>query len=300
MAAVLTSASSSIRRRPALWTTRISWILLPLTTGALMEAALSSAARPSQVVCAVGAWVLWAVVLIGVFARRPWGLTALRTLGPTPLLVAIAGAIASNVSWVALLHGVVVLAAISLPETGAEMVDGVSYGDERRLLLRPPFGLYLGPLPLVWSAIVVGATAGPLLLAARQWIVGGALALIGIPVVLLGSRSLHQLSRRWIVFVPNGFVIHDLLATREPFLLRRKDVASIGPAAADIDLSDETLVDVSQNALGIVLEVRLEGSIEIVPRSRTVSEVREARRILFSPTRPGAVLREARARRIPR
>jgi hypothetical protein len=283
-----------------LWVARLAWVLLPVTVGAVMEDALSDAARPSQLLCAVGSWATWLLVLVGLFVRRPWALTAARIAGPLPLAVSVAAAIASNTSWWALGHGIVVLLVLYVPETAGDLVDGLSYGDERRMMLRPPFGLYLGPLPLVWVLTVAGATAGPLLLAARQWVAGGALTVIGLPVAWLGVRSLHQLSRRWVVFVPNGFVIHDLMATREPFLLRRQDVTSIGPAAADIDLTGEDLADVSQNALGVVLEVRLDGEVELVPRSRGVSQVRSVERILFSPTRPGALLQEARRRRIPR
>ncbi|MDG2114914.1 MAG: hypothetical protein P8N02_20175 [Actinomycetota bacterium] len=289
-----------IRRHPTLWLTRLAWVTLPLTTGAVMEDALSDAATPSQLVCALGAWTLWALTLVGIFVRRPWGLTAARILGPVPLLIAIIAAFASNTSVPAIVHGVLVWGAIALAETGADIVDGLSYGDERRLPLKVPFGLFLGPVQVVWVSMVAGSAAGPLLLAARQWIPGAILSIIGLPLAWLGMRSFHQLSRRWIVFVPNGFVIHDLMATREPFLLRRQDVLSIGPADAEIDLTEEGLIDVSQNALGLVLEVRLDGDIEVVPRSRGVSQVRIADRILFSPARPGAALAEARNRRIPR
>ena len=199
-----------------------------------------------------------------------------------------------------MVHAAVVLAVAALPELAGELVDGLSYGDERRLLLKPPFALYLGPLPLAWLAVVAGASAGPLLLASQLWIIGVPALATGWPLAYWGWRSLHQLSRRWVVFVPNGFVIHDLLTAREPFLLRRQDVVSIGPAAADVDLDSPELVDVSANSLGIVLEARLDGHVEIVPRERGVSQVREAERVLFGPTRPGAVLAEARERRIPR
>lgn len=111
---------------------------------------------------------------------------------------------------------------------------------------------------------------------------------------------MHQLARRWLVFVPNGLVIHDYLATREPFLLRRQDISSLGPAAADVNIDSERLIDVSQLALGPVLQVALRGDVEVVPRSRGISEVKRVEQILFSPTRPGAVLREAHRRNLVR
>ena len=97
-----------------------------------------------------------------------------------------------------------------------------------------------------------------------------------------------------VVFVPNGFVIHDYLAAREPFLLRSQDLSSLGPATADLDIDTADLIDVSQLAPGPVLQVALHGEVEVVPRTRGISEVRVVKSILCSPTRPGAVLQEAR------
>ena len=180
------------------------------------------------------------------------------------------------------------------------MVDGLSYGDERRFLLRAPGAVLLGPLPVVWALVVLAVVSGPLLIASENWVIGIVLTGVGWPVAVLGFRSLHQLTRRWVVFVPNGFVIHDYLAAREPFLLRRQDLSSLGPAAADLDTGDADLIDISQLAPGPVLQVALHGEVEVVPRGRGTSEVRVVKSVLFSPTRPGAVLREARSRNLVR
>lgn len=296
----MTAIVDRLTATPARWATRVAWITLPLTVGAVIDDALADADTSARWIVACLAWAGWTLVLVGMLVRRPWGLTAARIVGPAPLLAAAAAALASNTSWVALAHGAVVVALLLLPETGADLVDGLSYGDERRPMLRPPFALYLGPIPLAWVIALGGATVGPLLLAADRVVLGIIVTALGVPATFAAVRSLHQLSRRWVVFVPNGFVIHDLLAAREPFLLRRQDVTSIGPASAEVDLDDERLVDVSQHATGVVLQVDLNGDIEIVPRSRGVSEVRVVERVLFTPTRPGAVLAEARSRRIPR
>jgi len=236
--------------------------------------------------------------------RRPWGLTVMRIVVPsvTPaLLFANSG---GNISIASLMlaigHAAVVSVVALLPETGNVMVDGLSYGNERRFLLRAPGAILVGPLPLVWALVVLGATSGPLLLASDNWLIGIVLTGVGWPVAALGFRSLHQLARRWVVFVPNGFVIHDYLAAREPFLLRRQDLSSLGPATADTDTDTDDLIDVSQLAPGPVLQVALRGEVEVVPRTRGTSEVRVVKSVLFSPTRPGAVLQEARLRRLVR
>ncbi len=282
------------------WLMRVAWATLPLSTGALVDDIAGDWSSAARWTAALLAWGLWVAALVGLLVRRPWGLTALRLAAPLPVVVAIVGAAGSDGSWIAAAHGAAVLVLALLPEVGAHVVDGLSYGDERRLILRVPFALVAGPIPLVWALVVAGVVSGPFVLAAGGRVLGALLVVIGFPIAWMGVRSLHQLSRRWIVFVPNGFVVHDLLATREPFLLRRQDVLAIGPAAIDIDLSDETLIDLSSNALGVVLDVQLDGDIEVVPVSRRVAEVKVVQRVLVTPSRPGAVLREARARRIPK
>ena len=280
------------------------WAVLPFSVGAAIDSSLAESAQQIAPSISIGVWVTWGLVLGSSIIRRPWGLTTIRVLAPTtvPALLVThwieaipAGALAISLS-----HALLVSLLALLPETGHLMVDGLSYGDEKRFLLRVPSAVLIGPLPVVWVVMVVGSISGPLLVATGRWVLGLFLWSIGWALAALAIRSIHQLARRWIVFVPNGLVIHDYLSTREPFLLRRQDISSLGPAPADIDLSSEDLIDVSQFALGPVLHVVLRGDVEIVPRSRGVSEVKQVAQILFSPTRPGAVLQEAHQRKLLR
>jgi len=228
----------------------------------------------------------------------------MRVLTPATLPALLAAHLYSHISTgilvVALTHATLATFLALLPETGNVMVDGLSYGDEKRFLLRVPSAIAIGPLMLLWAVVVLGLISGPILVASDNWIIGIFLIVFGWPIATFGFRSIHQLARRWIVFVPNGFVIHDYLATREPFLLRRQDILSLGPAPSDTDTDSEEVVDVSQLALGPVLQVALHGEVEVVPRSRGISEVKLAKKILFSPTRPGAVLQEAHLRKLVR
>ncbi|MEE2805608.1 MAG: hypothetical protein VYB10_00770 [Actinomycetota bacterium] len=252
----------------------------------------------------IGVWILWVLVLGSSMIRRPWGLTVMRIVVPAALPASLVANSSGNISIASLALAIAHVAAACvlalLPETGNAMVDGLSYGDERRFLLRAPGAVLLGPLPVVWALVVLGVVSGPLLIASENWVIGIVLTGVGWPVAVLGFRSLHQLTRRWVVFVPNGFVIHDYLAAREPFLLRRQDLSSLGPAAADLNTGDADLIDISQLAPGPVLQVALHGEVEVVPRGRGTSEVRVVKSVLFSPTRPGAVLREARSRNLVR
>ena len=280
------------------------WALLPFTVGAAIDSSLRDHSSLFRVSVSIGVWFLWGFVLGSSMIRRPWGLTVTRVVAPSALPALLVANSAGDLSVtslaVAIGHATIVCVFALLPETGNVMVDGLSYGDERRFLLRAPAAILLGTLPLVWALVVLGVVSGPLLLASEDWLLGILLTGVGWPLAGLGFRSLHQLTRRWIVFVPNGLVIHDYLATREPFLLRSQDLFSLGPAAADLDAQDVDLIDVSQLSLGPALQVTLRGGVEVVPRTRGTSEVRVVKGVLFSPTRPGAVLQEARRRRLVR
>jgi hypothetical protein len=181
------------------------------------------------------------------------------------------------------------------PGTADRFVDGSSYGEERRFPLRPPGVLLLGPIEVAWVVAVAGIVTGPLLLAAEVT-VGGVVALVvGLPAAALMLRALHQLSRRWLVLVPAGVVVHDLLALRDPSLVLTRQVRSIGPAP-----SDTTATDLTAGALGLALEIDLAEPLKIAPTGRfgLTDELRDVSAILVSPTRPGAVLRAAAERRL--
>jgi hypothetical protein len=79
-------------------------------------------------------------------------------------------------------------------------------------------------------------------------------------------------------------------------LLRRADVRSFGPAPADT-----AALDLTRGALGLALEVTLAGPVSVVLAAGGRQGVREATTaaaLLVAPTRPGAVLTEARRRRL--
>jgi hypothetical protein len=224
-------------------------------------------------------------------------LTALRCATPAAVVAGVAAAVADGASAAAVVGLVAALAAAIAafwPGTGEAFVAGSSYGDELRMPLRVPGPLLAGPLVLVWVAAAAGIAAGPLLLAARQWIAGATAVAAGFPVAVVALRSLHTLARRWLVFVPNGVVVHDPLALAEPVLLRRADVRSFGPAPANT-----AALDLTRGALGLALEVTLAAPVSVVLAGggrQGVSEATTAAALLVCPTRPGAVLAEARRR----
>jgi hypothetical protein len=279
------------------WPARVTWLVLPAVLGPALGDALDDASRPVQVVASTGLWLGWAAVLVATLVPTTVSLTALRVAAPAAVVSAMAAVVADggSATTVVGLAGALVAALVAFwPGTGEAFVAGSSYGDERRMPLRVPGPLLAGPLVLVWAAAAAGVAAGPLLLAARQWIAGAAVLAVGVPVAVVAIRSLHTLARRWLVFVPNGVVVHDPLALAEPVLLRRADVRSFGPAPADT-----AALDLTRGALGLALEVTLAPPASVVLASGGrggVSEATTAAALLVAPTRPGAVVAEARRR----
>ena len=284
------------RARLLPWLVRGLWAALPFTTGPALAGALDAASRPVQLVASTGLWLGWAVGMIAVFAPHPIALTALRVVAPAAVVTAVLAAAAEHPSALAVAWATVACAWAFAPAFGSQCVNGPAYPNERRFLLRPPRALLLGPLPTFWVLSVGGIAAGPLLLAARQWILGGLALLIGWPVAFLLLKSLHNLSRRWAVFVPAGMVLHDPMVLFDPTLFRRQDVTALRLATT----ADAGLFDLSQRAPGpgIALELDELTTLTLLQPGRREGRAIHATGLRFTPTRPGLVLEEARRRRI--
>jgi hypothetical protein len=279
------------------WPARVTWLVLPLVAGPALGDALDGASRPVQLVASLGLWIGWAAVLVATLVPSTVSLTALRVAAPAAVAAALAAAVTGGVEGadVVAVTGAVLAALVAFwPVTTETFVDGSSYGDERRLPLRVPAPLLVGPVEVVWALVVAGVAAGPLLLAARQWVAGALALAVGMPAAWWGVRTLHTLSRRWVVLVPGGMVLHDPLAIVDPVLVRRASVRSFGPAPADTDA-----LDLTRGALGLALELRLSEPVPLLlVRGRGASESVSADHLLVTPARPGALLVEARRRRL--
>lgn len=290
------------------WPARVTWVVLPLALGPALTDALATRSHDVRWTAAVLLWAAWTVTLVALLVPRTASLTALRVASPAVLVVAAwaawindraaggaGGGGAGVADVVALASAALAVAAAFSPLTGDVFVDGSSYGPERRMALRAPTALLLGPLPLAWLVAVAGIGTGPLLLAAHQWVAGAIGLIVGAPLVRFALRSLHQLARRWIVFVPGGMVLHDPVGQPEPTLFLRRSVRHLGPAPAAT-----RALDLTQGAFGLALQLDLaEPTDMVLPRGRSTVETVVVDSLLFTPTRPGALLDEARARRLP-
>lgn len=300
------AAGCGMRAR-ATWLLRVLWFLLPLTVGQAVNDGLDGAGNAVSNTMIVGLWVFWAVGLAAAAIPLPPTLTATRMLAPAtiPLAVwAVATTDNNALAYVAVAHAIVTVVVAMSHLIGDRFVDGASYGDERRMLLRPPTRLVATIVPLVWLIICACFVAGPLLIADDRVVLGGVLSLVALAATVLGARAFHQLSRRWIVFVPTGFVLHDHSVMTEPVLFRQTAVERLGPAIAGSPARD-----LSNQAAGLLLECELTDPAPLglldAASSRTSSASGESatltdvRRFLFAPTRPGELLDEAEARGLP-
>jgi len=284
----------STLRRAFPWILRAWWAALPFTAGPAFAHALRHADGPVQAVASVGLWVGWAVGLAAVLVPHPVSLTVLRVVAPAAAVAAVAAAVGEGESVLAVAWTAVAAALVLAPDTGMLCVNGPAYPNERRFPLRAPGPLLLGPLELAWALALAGAVSGPLLLAARDWLWGALAVAVGFPLAWLLLRALHQLSKRWAVFVPAGLVIVDPIGLTDSVLLRRQQIRALRPA-----LADTTGLDLTQRAPGLALEAVLTESLDVVLArpGRGQGASTSASSLLFTPTLPGAVLEEAVQRR---
>jgi len=269
---------------------------MPLTLGQAATDAFSTAANNIGQVMTIELWVLWALGVVASMLPLPATLTAIRLLACAAIPVAcwtLTKTDFSAISILATAHALIAGVAAMNSLVGDRFVDGGSYGDERRMLLRAP--AQAGVLsPVIGALMVSAALAGPLLLGNRNWVAGGVAVIVGLAVLAAGARSIHQLSQRWIVFVPTGMVLHDLMLLTEPVLFRRTSIERLGAAIAGTPARDLT-----SGASGLMLECELADPAPLGLRDGAKgASLTDIRRFLISPSRPGALLDEAERRNI--
>jgi len=287
------------------WLLPAVWVTLPFTAGPSFAASLDGRSAAFRDVASIGLWALWAATLGAMLIPRTVTLTAVRLAVPGALVASV-WAVAATPSpsardAVGLACTALATIVVLAPMTGELFVNGSAYGLERRLPLRAPAVLLMGPIPLAGVVTVAGVAAGPLLLAAHAWVAGVVALVVGWPAAWYAARSLHVLARRWLVFTPAGLVLHDQLAVVEAVLVLRRHLDTIGPALAGTDARDLTV-----GAAGLALQVTMTEPLGISPtpprrspRDRPAVTSEDVDAFLFTPTRPGRVLAGAAARDLP-
>lgn len=282
--------------RTLLWIARAAWALLPLGAGPALGHALADTSRPVQLTATCGVWLVWGVGLVASLVPTTVSLTAWRLLAPGPAVaVAVALVHRTDGVWgaVGLAHAVLAAVLVLTGEVGEVFVQGSAYGAERRFPLRVPGPLLLGPLPLGWALAAAGVLAGPLLLAAEQWWQGLVVTAIGAAWAVVFARRCHRLSRRFLVFVPAGFVVHDHLVLADTAMFNAELVRGMRLAPVGTEAADATGA-----ALGTPLEVHVDKGMVVLAGTlkKPGGTALHVRSLLLAPTRPGRVLTVAATR----
>ena len=259
-----------------LWVARVAWVALALIPSGIAPT-LASHGRSAQVVFTLGAWALWGLGTLAIFWLSPYSLSALRMLAPLATAGLVGFVFASlstyadvglgDVAWplVGVAVAVLALVCIFLPTFGSLHVQASAYGDEKRLLLRVP-AAQVAPIVVSYVVMVAFPVATLFAVGGEVWWLA---ALSLVPSVFLFRvvvKSLHRFSRRWLVVVPAGVVVHDELLLAETFMVRTSSVTRVELSAT----SGEAL-----NLSGDVAGVRRQMMLVI--------QLREAEKLAVSP-----------------
>lgn len=246
------------------------------------------------------AWgLVVAAVALSVVVPAPLGLAVVRLLVPAsvPAMVAALLLGASSTIGVAAVALAVVASALALAaETGEAMVQAAAYGAERRLPLRTPAPLLLPATVawLLWCALAVG---GVLALCATNWVLGAVLVLLAAALGRLVLRRTHQLTRRWLVIVPAGVVVHDQLVLAETLMVPTSNVR-----LARLALAGTEAADLTGPAAGHAVEITVgEMVLALFPATAEQPKGRalHVQSFLVAPSRPGRALRALADGKVP-
>ena len=220
-----------------LWVARAAWVALALIPNGIAPT-LASHGRSAQLVFTLAAWALWGLGTLAIFWLSPYSLSALRMVAPLATaglvgflfasLSTYAEVALSDVAWPLVGVAIAVLAfvCIFLPAFGLLHVQASAYGDEKRLLLRVP-AAQIAPIAVSYLVMVAFPVATLFSLGGEVWWLA---ALCLVPTVLIFRvipKRLHRFSRRWLVVVPAGVVVHDELLLAETFMVRTTAVTRV-------------------------------------------------------------------------
>jgi len=286
------------------WLGLIVWLGVALLGGPAVSSALDSRSTSVRVVTIGGTWACWAIAAVAFAVWSTVSLTVIRSLVPLSVVAGVmawvAGAPAGESSLL-LAFGAVATVLTTSAEFGAPMIQASAYGDETRLALRPPFGFAVVTVA-TWMLTAGLVLSGPLLVAANVdgstplLLLGALLAAAAIAALWIFPRRWQLLSRRWLVFVPAGVVVHDRLVLAETAMLRRTEVAGLALA-----LVGTGALDLTGPATGHAVEIDTTTPVTVLlapARRGDVPRPVDALALLVSPTRPGRALAEADRRRL--
>ena len=274
------------------WALRVLVGCLPFI-GAEVSALLDGQSTSTQTTGTCLAWLVWGAIVIASFVTHPITLTLLRISTPVVssfLIVVAATQGASSLQIISAAVGIAILLLSFSAELGGIYVQASAYGDEKRFALRPPVVL-VAPVVIATLVVDVSIISAPLLLAENN-LLAAAIALFGsiISVKYLIPR-IHKLSRRWLVFVPAGLVVHDEIVLSMNLLIKKQDLNRMQLAR-----DNSSAADLSALTWGVPLELSFNKPLDVslsaigARHLKAVSAI-HAQSVLIAASRPGAVLR---------
>ncbi|MGA1362330.1 MAG: hypothetical protein ACO36A_05385 [Ilumatobacteraceae bacterium] len=215
-----------------LWFARVLW----LPVGLLAPWSDIADGRSAAVAATVTAWgwLLWGSVLVALSVPSTVSLTVARSASP---LVVVAGYWSGGTAQVVV--SAVAFGVLWTGETADALVQGSAYGAETRFCLRTPLVHVLAAVP-AWSAWAGSIIGGSLLVAAGNPMPGAGLLVVGALLSRTVPRRLHRFSRRWLVLVPSGIVVHDHMVLAETVMVRRSNLSGVQSVAPGGDPADLT------------------------------------------------------------
>ena len=141
---------------PMIWVFRAACVALAFTTAEALDIAASDWAGAARLQLALAGWALWILCTLAGWFRRAVSVAVLRCT--TPMALGIVTAVVASSDWNLGLGWKVsglactwaVTVAAFLPQFSEWFVNGVSYGDEHRMVLRPPL-----PIAAVVAVVVL-------------------------------------------------------------------------------------------------------------------------------------------------
>ena len=232
-------------------------------------------------------WLLWALVALATWLHHPISLTTARCIVPVVVAHLFVGLPDSSFgvgNVIGAACALVALALIYTSDYGSIHVQAGAYGDERRYLLRVPAPIVM-PLIFGWGVMMVVVCITPLMLASEQYVVGGVGVVLSAGLLWQLPVRLHRLSRRWLVKVPAGWVVHDDVVLSENLLVKTYDVVSMGLA-----LEGSEAIDLTGMTRGVPIEVHLREmtDVRLTPLAAKLLKTVDALHVkafLVAPTR---------------
>ena len=220
------------------WPVRVLWIAFALAPNGF----------------GIVAWILWAVVAIGTWIHHPISLTTIRCLAPIAVFYSAVYALSESLSSLniaVVTCGIISLMLMYTADYGSAHVQAGAYGNERRFLLRIPAPVVL-PTLITWALFATVLVVLENAVQSENYVLSIPLLLALIAMSWKFAPQMHRLSKRWLVRVPAGWVVHDDLMLVENLLIRSHNLT-----AMDFALADSEALDLSGMTRGVPIQISL-------------------------------------------